>query len=98
MHKGGMISKKNSGRLLGVCFAATYGILITAGVYGLWPGMHIALILLLFIGLSVGFYFAGIWATVERPAELDRKFPISSKEVRRRKKEFHDWLNSLGRR
>jgi hypothetical protein len=43
-------------------------------------------------------YCAGFWALVDRPAELDRKFPTSSKELRRRKKELYDWLDSLGRR
>ena len=76
----------------------TYGILIAVKVYGVWPQMHIALVILIFIGLGVGFYFVGIWAVVDRPAELNKKFPISSKELRRRKKEFYDWVNSLGRR
>jgi hypothetical protein len=67
-------------------------------VRGLWHGLHIALTLLLFVGLWIGFYFAGVWASTERRAELERKFPISSKELRRRKKEFFDWLASQGRR
>ena len=87
-----MIGKKSAGRLLGVCFVVTFGVLITAKIYGLWPGMHLALTVLIFIGLGVGFYLTGIWVVVDRPAELNKKFPISSKEHRRRKKEFYDWL------
>jgi hypothetical protein len=60
--------------------------------------MRIALTLLVFTGLFVGLYFAGFWALVDRPDELNKKFPISSKELRRRKKEIYDWLDSLGHR
>jgi hypothetical protein len=41
---------------------------------------------------------AGFWTLVDRPTEPDRKFPTSSKELRRRKKGLYDWLDSLGRR
>jgi hypothetical protein len=63
-----------------------------------WQGLPTALTLSLFIVLWMGFYVAGVWAFTERRAELDSKFPISSKELRRRKKEFYDWLGSRGRR
>jgi hypothetical protein len=52
---------------------------------------------LIFIALWIGFYFAGVWAVVDRLAELARKFPISSKELRRRTKAFYDQLSSKGR-
>jgi hypothetical protein len=54
---------------------------------GVWHGLHIALTLLLFISLWAGFYFAGVWASTERRAELN-------KELRRRKKALYDWLAS----
>ena len=93
-----MIGKKNIGRLYGVCLATVYATLISGAVYGFWPGLHIALRLLIFLALWIGFYFTGIWTAIDRPAELDRKFPISSKELRTRKKAFYDWLASQGRR
>lgn len=94
-----MISnKKTVGRVAGVIVAGTFGSLIAASVHSLWRGMPTALTVLLFICLWVGCYFAGLWMQVERPAELDRKFPISSKELRSRKKKFYDWVESLGRR
>jgi len=46
----------------------------------------------------IGFYLAVFWALVYRQAELNKKFPISSQELRRRKKEFYDWLAARGRR
>lgn len=92
-----MISKENSGRAYGVVLAAIYATLITVTVHDVWPRLHIALALL-FIGLFVGIYFTGLWMLVYRPAELDKKFPLSSKELRRRKKEFYAWLDSLGHR
>lgn len=93
-----MIGKKNTGRFYGACLATIYATLIIGTVYELWSGLHITLALLIFIALWIGFYFAGVWAAVDRPAELNRKFPISSKELRRRKKTFYDWLDSQGRR
>ncbi|HXM21751.1 MAG TPA: hypothetical protein VN948_10855 [Terriglobales bacterium] len=92
-----MIDKKSTGRFFGVILAATFGSLI-AETIRLWLGLHLAATLLVFIGLWIGFYFTGTWTIIDRPAELDRKFPISSKELRRRKKEFYDWVDSLGRR
>jgi hypothetical protein len=34
----------------------------------------------------------------DRPEELGKEIPISSKEHRSRKKRFYDWLDSQGRR
>jgi hypothetical protein len=51
--------------------------------------------LLIFMGIWLGFYAAGSWAFF---AQLNTKIPISGKELRRRKKEFYDWLASLGHR
>jgi disulfide bond formation protein DsbB len=92
-----MISEKNNGRSFGIFLGTTYATLITAMVGSFWSGTRIALIVIMFIALWIGFYFAGIWTMVERPAELNRKFPISSKELRRRKKAFYDWHASQGR-
>ena len=91
-----MISKKNTGRAFGFFLATGFATLITNTVYA-W---HVPVVLtsLVFIGLWIGFYFAGVWALNERPAELAKKFPIASNELRRRKKEFYDWLASQGRR
>jgi hypothetical protein len=92
-----MINKKNTGRFFGLILAATFGSLITETVR-LWLELRLGATLLVFIALWVGFYFTGTWAIIDRPAELDRKFPINSRELRRRKKEFYDWVDSLGRR
>jgi hypothetical protein len=93
-----MINKKNIGRLYGVCLATIYATLATGIIYGVWRGLHAIPVLLIFVVLWVGFYFTGIWIAVDRPDELKRKFPISSKELSRRKREFYDWLALHGRR
>jgi hypothetical protein len=82
----GMFGKKNIGRFYGVCLATIYATLATGIVYGFWRGMHVTSVFLVFVVLWIGFYFAGVWIAIERPAELDRKFPISGKELGRRKK------------
>jgi len=96
--EGGMLGKKNIGRVYGASLATIYSTLITGATYGFLGGLRFGLVLSIFIGLWIAIYFAGVWAAVDRPAELIRKFPISSKELRRRKKEFYDWLASQGRR
>jgi len=93
-----MFEKKNVRRFYGICLATIYATLITVTVHGVWHGLHAAPTFVLFISLWTGFYFAGIWASTERRAELSKKFPISSKELRRRKRQFYDWLVSQGRR
>jgi hypothetical protein len=93
-----MIGKKNIGRLTGVCLATVYTTLISGTVYGLFHGLRLGFLTVIFIALWIGIYFAGNWAAVDRPAELDRKFPTSSKQLRARTKAFYDWLASQGRR
>jgi len=93
-----MINKKNIGRLYGICLATIYATLATGIVFGIWRGLPATLVLLIFVALWIGFYFTGIWIAVDRPDELKRKFPIGSKELSRRKREFYDWLASQGRR
>ncbi len=93
-----MMNKNTTAQAYGIILATMFSILVTYVIYGAWPGLHISLILILFIGLWAGFYLAGIWAILYRPEELNRKFPLSGKELRRRKNEFYDWLSSQGRR
>jgi hypothetical protein len=93
-----MIEKKNIARFYGVCLATIFATITTGLVHDLWHGPHVAPIVLIFVALWIGFYFTGIWVAADRPDELNRKFPITSKELRRRKKEFYDWLASLGQR
>jgi hypothetical protein len=97
-HASSMIGKKNIGRSTGVTVATVYATLITGTIYGFWHSLHTASVLLIFIVLWIGIYFAGVWVAVDRPAELDRKFPISGRELRKRKKAFYDWLASQRRR
>jgi hypothetical protein len=49
-------------------------------------------VLLIFIGFCFAFYFVWNWFLYERPAELRKKLPTSSKELRKREKEFFDSL------
>jgi hypothetical protein len=79
-----------------ILFATTGAGLITVA-FGTWHLLRFELALLIFVVLWIGCYAAGIWVNI-RQAELDRKFPISSKERSRRTKEFYDWLRSQGRR
>jgi hypothetical protein len=52
---------------------------------------------LIFIILLIGFYKAGVWMFIDRPIELNKKFPITGDEVKRRQKAFYDWWDLRNR-
>jgi hypothetical protein len=91
-----MIDKKTIGTLLGVCYAAVFGAIVTVGIHGYWPHMSVGVLLLSSVALFVGFYFTGRWIAVRN--EQNKKLTTSVKELRRRSKEFYDWLDSQGHR
>ena len=83
--------------MFGVCLALVYVTLFASGVPALWRWIGFWPTAILLSILGVGLYFVGVWAAVDRPAELDKKIPVNSKELRRRRKQFYDWLTSMGR-
>ena len=89
-----MIGKKSIGRLLGACYAAVFGTLIMGGIYNYSPHMSVGVLLPLSGVVFVGSYFGGRWIAIRN--EENKKI-TSSKELRRRTKEFYDWLDSQGR-
>lgn len=79
-------------RPFGVSMYAIASAVLT--ILAIWP-LHVVQqrpLLLMFIGLCIAYYFVWNWFFYERPAELEKKLPITSKELRRRKKEFYDSL------
>ncbi len=91
-----MLSKEAQGRTYGALLATIYSGMITVAVH-LWFGLHLWSAFSIFIALWIGFYLTGMWVVAERSPELDKKILISSKELRRRKKEFYEWLDSQGK-
>jgi hypothetical protein len=91
-----MINRKNIGRIFGICLAAIYAPLILIGIYSDWSKVNVVLGFLLFGALSIALYWVGIW--VELRDERNKKLPMSSGELRRRTKDFYEWLSSRGRR
>ena len=93
-----MLKKRTIGRAFGVCLALVYGCLTATAISGFWYriGMWPSAIILILLG--VGFYRVGIWVAVDRPAELNRKLPISSKELLRRTKAFYERLAQRNQR
>lgn len=89
-----MIAKKSIGPIFGVFIAAVYGTLITVGAHDYLPDMSTWVLLLLSGALCVALYFVGRWIAVR--SELNKKLPTSSKELRKRRKRFYDWLDSQG--
>jgi hypothetical protein len=90
-----MIAKKSIGPLLGVCYGAVFVTLMIAGLHSYWPDMSVWILVLLSAAFSVAFYFVGLWVHVRN--EQNKKLPTTSKELRRRTKEFYDSLDSQGR-
>lgn len=59
--------------------------------------LSLTAILIVYVGSAALLSFA--WRLYfDQPEELERKIPINSREYRRRKKEFYDWLGSKARR
>lgn len=66
--------------------------LVTGAMEGFTPHLRPGVVLSIFLLAWVASYFVGHWIMLERPAELRKKYPVSSKELRRRDKEFYDNL------
>ena len=62
----------------------------------LWVKVGAIRALLITSTFAGGFYLVVSWVMVDHAAEVKRKVPISSKELRRRTKRFYDWLASQG--
>jgi hypothetical protein len=67
--------------------------LVTIAIEGFNSHLKPVAVLSVFLASWVASYFVGDWITFQRPAELGKRFPTSSKELRRRTKEFYDSLN-----
>src|SRR5437763_3434501 len=50
------------------------------------------ILFLIFLGLAVAFYALWMWVFFEHPAEIAERVPISSQELRRKRKRFFDSL------
>jgi hypothetical protein len=88
----GMMNKNTTAWCYGAVFASTFAIVVTSLAIGVWRGLQIWLALMIFFGFWVGFFITGIWVVRYRSEELNKKFPISVTDYRRRKKEFYEWL------
>jgi len=93
-----MMNKSTYARAYGLVLATMFAILVTGLVYGVWPQLHAALLLVMCMILGAGFYILGLWIMSYRIEELKRKLPISGAERRRKNKQFYDSLRSQGRR
>jgi hypothetical protein len=76
---------------VGIC-SLPPAIFMTLLIGRLNPSLKGSALLLIFAGACVASYFVWNWMFFERPAELNKKIPISSKELRGRTKEFYDNL------
>lgn len=68
-----------------------YAGLLTGFVQDLWRRLGPVPLISIFIVLWIVSYQGLLWLFVDRTAELEKKFPITSQELRRRKKAFYDW-------
>jgi hypothetical protein len=85
-----MINKENAARIYGILLATMFATVVTVALYRPLRGMTVALTSL-FVASWAGFYLVGVWIFL-------RKFPTSSHELRRQRKELYTWLRSQGRR
>jgi hypothetical protein len=88
-----MMNSDNAGRILAAALAVCFSAFMAPV---LWVKLGAIPALLVSSTFAGGFYLVVSWLMVDRPAEVKRKVPISSKELRRRTKLFYDWLASQG--
>ena len=87
------IPKRNRVQRVAVWLYALFAaVLTTLVIFQVKPQIHPFSLAVVFGILFFAFLCAWRWLFFERIAELDRKIPISSKELRKRKKEFFDSL------
>jgi hypothetical protein len=67
-------------------------VLTVVAIEPIYPAIRPRSLLIVFFLLWILFSFVWRWVFFERSAELDKKIPVSSKELRKRKKEFFDSL------
>jgi hypothetical protein len=80
---------------VGAWLYALASAVLTIGAFGgLYPDFRHRSLLIVFVFFVLWILFSFVWRWVffERGPELDKKIPISSKELRKRKKEFFDDL------
>jgi len=68
--------------------AMLYAAVVTTIIWRFNLTLRFGALFLTFAVFSVAFYFLWTWIFVERPAELAKKLPISSKELRRKHENF----------
>jgi hypothetical protein len=66
--------------------------LLTVLIRSMNPGLRPGAVFVIFLGACIACYLVWNWIFFERAAELEKRIPISSKELRRRTKEFYDNL------
>jgi len=83
--------------ILSIVLGAITALFPVSVAWNLDRNLPLIAVLAVYVGSAVLVSFA--WRLYfDRPEELRKRLPISSKEHRRRKKEFYDWLDSQGRR
>ena len=73
-------------------YALAFAVLTIVAFGGLYPHFRARALLVAFFALWILFSFVWRWVFFERGPELDKKIPLSSKELRRRKKAYFDDL------
>jgi hypothetical protein len=91
-----MIGRKSATRLTGLLYGLFFGSSFSAVALQIFPHSHPVLKCLIITVFAVSFYCVGVWVSTRE--ELNKKFPTPSHELRRRRKDFYDWLDSQGRR
>jgi len=91
-----MIGRRSAIYLTGLLYGLFFGSIFSAVALQVFPHSHPVLKCLIIGVFLVSFYFVGAWVSIRN--ELNKRIPTLSHELRRRKKEFYDWLDSQGRR
>jgi len=85
------------GSIISIVMGVVTALFPVAVAWSVDRNLSSAAMLAMYVGSVVVLSFAWL-LYFDRPEELQKRIPISSREHRRRKKEFYDWLDSQGRR
>jgi len=83
-----MIEKKNIGRLYGVCLATVFATLVAGIVDGFWHGLHISLLLLIFLPYGSGFISPEFGSPLNDQRNSKKSFQFAVKNSAGEKENF----------
>ena len=91
-----MIGRKAATHLTGVLYSVFFGSIFSVVALEIFPQAPVVVKCLIVCVFLFSFYVVGMWVSIRN--ELNKKISTPSHELRKRSREFYNWLDSQGRR